>query len=363
MERIAVLGAGNGGQAMAGHLGMRGFDVTLFQLPAFEESIAPIRTTGVITLTGHLQGEGSVRATTDMREALEGTGIVYVVVPAFGQLPMMTEAAPYLEPGTKVVFIPGNFASLVSSNWMKRAGLEKGALLAETDTLPYACRLDEPGRVHVWGMKNRLAAAALPGNRTGELLEAIGPSFPIRVVPAGSVLEIGLSNMNMVVHCLTLLLNVGRVEATGGAFRFYTDGVTPTIGKLMEALDRERLGVAKAYGLELPSAMEWIRGSYGVEGENLYELMSRNPAYAGHGNDAPKAVRHRYVTEDVPNLLVPLEALGRAAGLETPIASSLVTLWNTALDENFRASGRDLESMGLAGLAPKEIRTVLEGGF
>lgn len=120
MERIAVLGAGNGGQAMAGHLGMRGFDVTLSQAPAFEESIAPIRKTGSITLTGFLQETGPVRATTDMGEALEGTGIANVVVPAFGQLPMMTEAAPYLEPGTKVVFIPGNFASLVSSTWMKR---------------------------------------------------------------------------------------------------------------------------------------------------------------------------------------------------------------------------------------------------
>ena len=106
-------------------------------------------------------------------------------------------------------------------------------------------------------MLQRLAASAFPGSRTPELLEAIAPSFPIEVVPAESVLQIALSNMNMVVHCLTLLLNVGRVEATGGAFRFYTDGVTPTIGKLMEILDGERRQVGKAYGLELASAVEW----------------------------------------------------------------------------------------------------------
>ena len=363
MERIAVLGAGNGGQALAGHLGMKGFDVTLFQLPAFEETIAPIRESGSVTLTGFIQGTGPVRATADMAEALAGARVAYVVVPAFGQLPMMMEAAPFLETGTKVLFIPGNFASLVSSTWMKRAGLEKQVLLAETDTLPYACRLEEPGRVHVWGMKQRLAASAFPGSRTPELLEAIAPSFPIEVVPAESVLQIALSNMNMVVQCRTLLLNVGRVEATGGACRFDTDGVTPTIGKLMEILDGERRQVGKAYGLELASAVEWVKAAYALEGNSLYELLSKNPAYAGHGNDAPKAVRHRYATEDVPNLLVPLEALALSAGVAVPLTTCLVTLWNMALDEDFRASGRGLEGMGLANLAPEEVQAVRKGGF
>jgi opine dehydrogenase len=215
----------------------------------------------------------------------------------------------------------------------------------------------------VWGLKQRLAAAAFPGSRTGELLEAIAPSFPIEVIPAESVLQIALSNMNMVVHCLTLLLNVGRVEASGGAFRFYTDGVTPTTGKLMESLDAERRQVGKAYGLELASAVEWVKAAYALEGDSLYELLSKNPAYAGHGNDAPKEVRHRYVTEDVPNLLVPLEDLARSAGIEVPVTTSLITLWNLALDEDFRSSGRRLESMGLAKLAPKEVQAVLKGGF
>ena len=50
-------------------------------------------------------------------------------------------------------------------------------------------------------------------------------------------------------HPLPALLNAGWIETTGGDFRFYNDGVSPSVARAMDALDRERLAVIRALGL------------------------------------------------------------------------------------------------------------------
>jgi opine dehydrogenase len=42
------------------------------------------------------------------------------------------------------------------------------------------------------------------------------------------------------------LLNVGQIEGSEDFF-FYEQGITPSIGRLMRAVDEERLAIAKAF--------------------------------------------------------------------------------------------------------------------
>jgi opine dehydrogenase len=359
--RVAVIGGGNGGQALAGHLGMRGFDVRLFEDPRFEANVAEVRSSGLIKLKGAIDGSGPVLATTDPGEAMEGVRLAYFVVPSFGQMPLFRAVLPFMGHGTTAVFIPGNLGSLEAIQVLEEAGRSGEILLAETDTMPYACRLEKPGYVHVWGIKKGMSVAALPGSASAETAERLAETFPLPLEPVGDVLAVALSNLNMVVHCASVLLNAGRIEATGGNFRFYTDGATPSVGKLMEGIDRERLAVGKAFGIDLPPAADWIRRAYPVEGESLHELLSNNPVYASHGPDAPKNMRHRYVAEDVPNLLVPLCELGRLGGVPTPLASAVVTLLSEIAGEDFTRTGRNLEKLGLAGMTPEQVRKKVRG--
>jgi opine dehydrogenase len=363
-KKIAVLGAGNGGQALSAHLAMMGNSVRLYELPDFADKLSPIQKAKGVKLTGAINGFGKLEAvTSNMKEALEGAKIVYIVVPSFGQMPIVAEAVPYLEEGSTVIFIPGNFGSLEAANYMGEKRTALNVTLGETDTLPYACRAVEPGVVNVWGLKKSIAVSAFPGERTNAMINDIQEYFPIPLRAAKNVLEIGFSNMNMIVHPTTVLLNAGRIESTGGDFRFYTDGVTPSVGKLQELMDKERLQIARAYGLNLLSAIEWIKTAYPVEGESIYELLAKNPVYAGHGSDAPKEIRHRYLTEDIPNLLVPLADFAETANVETPIIDSIITLCSALLDEPFKETGRNLKKLGLDGLEVKDLIRYIEKGY
>ena len=55
-SRVAILGAGNGAHAMAGHLALKGFTVRLYN--KFEEEIVQLRDHGGVTVEGAVEGFG-----------------------------------------------------------------------------------------------------------------------------------------------------------------------------------------------------------------------------------------------------------------------------------------------------------------
>src|SRR5439155_7597367 len=76
----------------------------------------------------------------------------------------------------------------------------------------------------------------------------------------------------------------------------------------------------------------------------------------------PPSLQHKYVIEDVPCGLVAMSSLGRVAGVATPVIDGLVTLTSAMLGRDFRAEGRNLEQLGLAGKTVAEIRAIAERG-
>ncbi len=104
-----VIGAGHGGKAMAAHLALMGFEVTLYnRTPG---SVAVIKARGGIELESY---EGGPRGfaelalvTSDMGEALEQAEIVMVVVPSTAHADIARKAAPHLRDGQIVVLNPG----------------------------------------------------------------------------------------------------------------------------------------------------------------------------------------------------------------------------------------------------------------
>ena len=359
---VTVLGAGNGGQALAGHLALKGYSVRLFEHPDFGEKVSVIEGRGGIELRGNLEGFGKLeKATINAGEALTGANIVYVAAPAFAQKPIIDKAGPYIDEGMKVLFIPGNFGSLEAVNWLD-AGKKEGILLGETNTLPYACRQIEPGVVDIWGIKTKVLMAALPSERNEELIQTVGDMFPTDIVEMSNVLETSFSNLNMVLHCSTMILNTGLIESREGNFRFYTDGMTPSVCKISEIVDEERISIGRILGLRLQPQIQWLKETYNLEGNNLFEVLQGSNVYGGHGADAPKTMTHRYLMEDVPYLLVPVASFGRAFGVPCPVIESIILLAGKINDRDYFSEGRTLEKMGFHSARIESIREKLVEG-
>ena len=69
---------------------------------------------------------------------------------------------------------------------------------------------------------------------------ATDPFFPGFGNDGINVLNTGLDNMGAIFHPALTLLNAGWIEHTHGDYQFYIDGVTPSVARVLEVLDRER---------------------------------------------------------------------------------------------------------------------------
>ena len=353
-----VVGAGHGGTAMAGHLGIQGHPVHLYNRT--DERLEGVRWRGGITVDGEVQGFGPVRlATSNISEALRGAHVVMVVTPSTAHKGLAALMAPFLRPGQLVVLNPGRTGgALEIRKVFRETRVSEGVIVGETQTFLYASRATSDGRAHVYRVKNSVPFATLPSYWIPEALGILNVAFP-QFVAGTNVLATSLENIGAIFHPALTLLNAGWIEATRGDFDYYLQGITPSIAKLLERMDVERLAVASALGVRSVSAREWLYLSYDSPGRDLHEAIGNTSGYVGI--KAPTSITHRYVTEDIPMSLVPLSSLGAMLGVATPVIDIIIEFGSILHGTDYRAQGRTVESLGLSGLSVKQIRQFVGG--
>lgn len=353
---FAVLGAGNGGYAMAADLSLAGYLVNLYEHPKFEENAKSIREEGGIELrgvgrTGFAKIRGKI--TTDMREAIEGVDIINIVVPSFVHRVFFKAFAPYLKDGQIVLIHTGNWGCLELSNMLKQMKIKKDVKIAETSILVYACeRTIRPPQANVIALKKKVLLSAIPATDTKDVLRAINEVYP-QFVPAASVLETSGSNMN-INHVSVMVLNAGRIESTKGDFKFWKDGVTPSVARVMQEVDDERMKVLTALGIKPTSIVEMTYDYYRTSMDSMYMSIHTLPQI--EVSRAPENLEYRYLSEDIPYGLVPLASLGDLIGVPTPTMHALIQLASVLNQVDYMSEGRNVKRLGLTGLSVREIK-------
>ena len=354
--RVAALGAGNGGLASAFDFAQHGHEVALFAPREFGANVVAVDKAGGITAGGDLEGFAPIRyAGHDAGEALSGADLVLLVGPAYSTEPLAAAAAPHLTDGMAVLVCPGSCAGAIA--FKRAAGLElgdPGLIVGETSTLPYAVRVTEPGVVNVFlKLKTGLYLAGLPRTATDRLLGLVEDVWPA-VETAASVFQTTLQNGNPVIHPAVTLLNAGLLERTGGDFLFYEEGVTESVGRLIEAVDDERQAIAARLGVTILSEPALgVRQGYMLD-ENYSTGYSAAPGF--RGIRAQGELDHRYLTEDVGYSLVFLTDLAAHLDVPTPVIDAVIEIASVVLARDFRAEGRrTLRTLGLDGLSAEQL--------
>lgn len=349
--KICVLGAGNGGQAIAGFLSMQGYEVALYDI--VEEKLNELKVLGGIRLEGRIIGFGKISCiTTRVAEAVEGAEIIMVATIANAHKVVAQSIAPYVVDGQVIILNPGRTCgALVFKQALVDAGCKARFYLAEAQTLVYACRLVKNGTVNVIGIKDEVLLAALPSSDTDYVLGRINPLYP-SFMKTSNVLRTSLENIGAIFHPCVLLFNAATIERNE-VFWFYRD-MTEQIASFIEKFDAERLAVGKAYGIDLLGVNEWIKFAYkDTAGNTLCERMRNNPAY--HDIKSPSTIFSRQLTEDIPTGVLPIMELGKAAGVDTPLLESMIHICEALLGLDLHTNGRNLKNLGLAGKTKQEL--------
>jgi len=353
---ITVLGAGAGGTAVAFDCASHGHDVRLFDFEQFPDNIAAIASQGGINAEGDISGFGAIAYSGhDIDDALQGAELIYVVGPAYSTEPFGEAVSGKLRAGQTVVVTPSSCGGALA--FKRAAGLavdDEAVRVAETSTLHYAVRLTEPGQIRVFlKLKAGNLLAALPATHTDDILRMIGDVYP-SMEPAQNVLQTSLQNANPIIHPAVTLSNAARIEMTGGDFLFYEEGVSDSVGRLIEALDNERIEIGKRLGITILSDPEMgMRQGYMLE-NNYGSGYRKAPGFLGIG--AQPQLDHRYLHEDVGYGLVFMSNLGQQLGVETPGMDAVIKVATIVMARDYRAEAlRTPESLGIGDLSTAEL--------
>jgi len=354
---FCILGAGHGGMAMAGHLGILGFEVNLYNRS--QERIGPILARGGVEIEGAVSGFGKVkRASSDIQEVLKNADVIMVVVPATAHRFMAEQCAPHLKNGQIVVLNPGRtFGALEFKQVLRQEGCTANVLVAEAQTFIYASRAMGPGQAKIFRIKNSIPVASIQAYQIPEVLKKLRRAFP-QFVPGDNIFKTSFDNIGAVFHPAVSILNTGWIE-DDSEFQFYTQGVSRSVSTVLERLDAERVAVAAAIGIKATTAREWLYLAYDATGRDLYSAMQANPGY--RGIMAPTSLDVRYIIEDVPMSLVPIASLGDMLGVPTPTIKAVIHLASTIQGVDYWAEGRTVERLGIAGMSIKELRLLAIG--
>lgn len=362
-EKYTVIGAGHGGKSMAAHLAILGADVAIWNRTF--DHIEIIKKRGGIELESYENGPkgfGTIKlVTSNIAEAIEHAQVIMVVLPSSAHGDIARAAAPYLKDGQIVILHPGRTLGAIEfAKIIRDKGCTADITVAEAETFVYASRSDGPAQARIFRIKEAVPLAALPATRNELVLDAIRCAYP-QFIDGVDVLHTGLNNMGAIFHPALTLLNSGWIEHTHGDYQFYIDGVTPSVARVLEVLDRERVTVASSVGIRARTAVEWLKLAYDTSGEDLHEAIQNQPGY--YGIKAPTTLYHRYIFEDVPMSLVPIASLGKRFGVSVNGMESIISLGSIIHRTDYWRRGRTVERLGLEQWSVSELTRFVQEGI
>ena len=361
MKPIAIVGAGNGGCAMAADLTLRGIPVHLCEIYRLER-IFELKKRGGIELGG-AAGSGLATPkllTTDFAEGVRDVDVIIWTIPANGHAFHVRQAAPHLRANQVLILTPGAVGgALFVNHSLKQLGV-MDVHVGETCTLPYGCRLTNPFHVEIYDVAKDVLFAMFPDVETDRILALLKPIFP-NLSRGETVLDTSLNYMNMLLHPVGVILNAGWIEHRRGDFAYYYEGISPAVARVLEEVDWERLNILRALSLRPVSFVEWFfRRGKTENKESVY--MAIHSSVPNRNFRAPESLEHRFLVEDVPFGLVPLAQFGRLLGVATPVTNALILLASKMCGQDFSQDGIDLHKMGIAGMPPTQLKNWVSAG-
>jgi len=358
---IAVIGAGNGGYAMAGDLASRGYKIKFYEHPNFKDNFTNIlNNKKIVVIEGEEEKTVDITAvTTDIKKALNGVKIVNLVVPSTAQKYFFKEIVKGISKEQIVVVWAGRFGSVEFLNFLKENNIDINFVITETDTLPYGARMIGPQKVNILYRSLRLYVSSIPTDRKEEAQQLLGEMFKgVKVID--NVLAAAFSNPALLVYGVGALLNVARIQYTNGNFYLFKEGITDAVAEVMYKAYSEITTVANSLGFKIPVYLrEDFNGPTSLEGA-CFKSQQGNQGFKKM--KGPSSINGRYMMENIGDALVPITELGKISGIDTPVLDSIITLGSIICKVNFRKEGRNLAKLGLRGMNQKEIiNTIVHG--
>ena len=353
---VGIAGAGSIAFGTAALLEERGHAAMLWSPSgAGTEGLAAA---GALMAEGAVAGRFTPRVAADA-EALCAADVLLIAVPAYGHKRVMDALAPHVREGQPVIISShASFGALYLSRLLAVRAV--AAPIIAWGTTVVTGRKTGPATVAVNTVRSRVDIGVVPASAAGEGMALCERLFGERFVDRGSLMAIALSNLNPQNHMGIALCNMTRMEH--GETWGQGLNITPNVGRLLEALDRERLTIADALGLKVRNIYEHFSLSFHVPEASVGE-MNQEMHRAGRGGTGPATADSRYVTEDVPYGLAATVKLGDLIGKPARLHAAGVDIFSALYGRDFMAENELFDALDIDAMSIGELEDLAREGY
>ncbi|MNF39063.1 Opine dehydrogenase [compost metagenome] len=365
---ISVLGGGHGCYAAAIELAEKGHQVCLWRRDG--KALKQLLEVGSLnvkdyagsrTLSVGKPGD-ALSLTDDLAEAVGSARLLVIPLPATSHESLAAELAPLLQEGQVVFLPPGTFGSYIFAKAMADAGNTATVAFAETGTLPYLARKHGVNDVVISGYATRLPTGVFPSTLSESAFAVLREAYP-SVEPIEDGLSGALMNAGPIIHPPLIMMNAGPLEHFE-AWDIHNEGTQPSIRRVTNQLDAERMAVREALGYGAPhfplaDHYNTTEGDEWMYGRGAHGKLTDS----GDWREDIDLQKHRYMLEDTRLGLSFLVSIGRWAGVPTPVAQGLLSIASAVAGINLYAEGRTLEKLGLAHFSRAQMSELLNRGI
>lgn len=334
-KRIGVLGAGNSGLALSAHLASLGYDVSLWNRS--DNNILELKESKSVSTIGEIKGVFKLKVvTSNIDDVVQDNQLLFITTPAFAHRDIAIKIRNSITPSHKILLMPGRtFGCLEFISALESVGASIPHVF-ETETILHTCRKISQTSVDIITVKEKIYITSA-NSSVNVILEELDAKLKSHFIVKSNYLESTLSNVGPLLHVAPVIFSFTKIEY-GEEFLYYKQGISPTVSKFIEKIEQERIKVLKYLGINHESLYLWFEKCYGIKADNLKECIRKNYYY--DTIIAPKNINHRYILEDVPYGLVPLESLAIYNQIEVPTITSLITIVSSLYEIDFRSNGR-----------------------
>lgn len=366
--KITVLGGGHGCYAAAVEMAENGHEVVLWRRDT--EALQQLAGLGHLKIKD-FKGDRTVTVgfensqinlSNDLQTAIAFAELIVIPLPATTHVDLARQAAPFFKTGQVVYLPPATFGSFIFAQAMQEVGNSSQVAFAETGTLPYLVRKHGVNQIVVSAYATRLPTGVLPSALSEYAFKILKQAYP-SVEPIEDGLSGALMNAGPIIHPPLIMMNAGPLEHFE-AWDIHNEGTQPSIRRVTNQLDAERIQLREALGYQAPHFP--LADHYNKTGEGDEWMYGRGAhgklTDSGDWREHIDLKSHRYMLEDTRLGLSFLVSVGRWAGVATPVAEGLLNLASAIVEQDLYQNGRTFENLGLADKSKAELHSILQQG-
>jgi opine dehydrogenase len=308
---------------------------------------------------GTIEGSFQPGVGLSAKDLADRSDVLMIALPAYGHKSVMDAVAPHIRSDqTVLISSHASFGALYLSRLLAKRGIV--VPIVAWGTTVTTGRRPSAVEASVNTVRSKVDICTVPAARSAEGHAVCRKLFGDRFVTREGLLAIALSNLNPQNHLGIALCNMTRMEH--GESWGQGLNVTPNVGRLLEALDRERLAIAEALGLSVRTIFEHFHLSFHVPVDNVSN-MNQQMHREGRGGLGPATADSRYVTEDVPYGLLATVKLGALTGRPAKLHRAGIEIFSALYGRDFFSENQLLGALDLDSMSLDQLKMLSRDGY